>query len=113
MLTVIFDIASILFAIIGFIFAFKLWSSLGRHGITWWLLAAMIWAIILRLMSIGLDIGLKWNWLNYARQSAFPLYLFLTLGFWGLFNQVKNKLEGNGHKTSGFIGFCKRIFRVE
>ena len=112
MLTTILDIISIAFAILGFIFVFKLWAKLGKHGVTWWLLAAMIWAIVLRLMSIGLDAGLKWHLLNYARQSAFPLYIFLAIGFYGLYEQVSDKLEGNGHE-SRFIRACKKVLHIK
>jgi hypothetical protein len=112
MLTVILDIVSILFAALGFVSVLKLWSKLGKHGVTWWLLAAMIWAIFLRFMSIGLDLGLKWSWLNYARQSAFPLYIFLAVGFYGLYEQVSDKLEGNGHE-SRLLRTCKRILHIK
>ena len=91
------DIICIGLALLGFYFAYRLWSLLGRHGVTLWLMSAMVWAIFLRFISIFKDFNLTWTWLNYIRQLAFPLYLFLTIGFAGLFIQVKNKMEGNGH----------------
>ena len=100
------DILSIILAIIGCYFAYQLWNLLGRHGITLWLMAAMIWAILLRMISIFKDFNLTWTWLNYSRQFAFPLYLFLAIGMAELFAQVKGKMEGNGHGS-----WLKKLFR--
>lgn len=86
------DIISVLLTFAGFFFAYKLWAILGKHGVTVWLLCAMVWAIFLRMISIFHDIGLTWVWLNYSRQLAFPLYLFLLIGLYGLFSQVRRSI---------------------
>ena len=96
-LTFILDIICIGLASVGLLFAYRLWSSLGKHGITGWLMLAMVYSVFLRIVSIFKDFNLNWTWLNYSRQIAFPLYLFLTIGLIGLYSQVKNKLDGNGH----------------
>ena len=96
---VIFDVICIVFAVVGFYYAYKLWSALGKHGITIWLMCAMIWSIFLRVINLLKDFNVNWSWFSYKSQLATPLYLFLTIGLCGLYYQVTNKLEGNGHKN--------------
>ena len=96
-LTFALDIVCIGLAIVGFYFSYRLWSSLGRHGITGWLMLAMTYSVFLRFVSIFKDFNLNWKWLDYSRTIALPLYLFLAIGLCGLYSQVRNKLTGNGH----------------
>lgn len=84
----------ILFIIMASLFyAFKLWVLLGRHGLVTWLVLAMVYAIPLRSLSLCADIGMSGALFNYTRILALPLYIFLLLGFWGLFQQVDRKLK--------------------
>jgi hypothetical protein len=92
------DTTALILSGLGAYFAYRLWASLGKYGITLWLLLAMVYSSLIRVTFIFKDCGYHWDWLNYSRQYSFPLYVFLTIGLGGLFYQVKNKLEGNGHK---------------
>jgi|GEM_PF-1359942 hypothetical protein len=104
-----FDILSTIFAVITLFFAYRLWAMLGRHGIAIWLILALAWAIFLRVTNIALDVNCEWTWLKNSGHYTLPLYIFLAIGVWGLYRQVKDKLtikeveDSNKEKWSWFL----------
>jgi hypothetical protein len=70
-----------------------LWCMLGKRGLVTWLVYAMGYAILLRLLSVLSDAGYSWGIVSYTRVLALPMYLFLLLGLWGMYQQVASKLK--------------------
>jgi hypothetical protein len=86
------DVASMIAALIALYFAFMLWTMMGRHGITVWLMLALLYALFLRITNISTDFSFNWYWMENSMHFTFPVYLFLALGIWGLYRQVKDRL---------------------
>jgi hypothetical protein len=84
---------------------------LGRHGLTSWLTLAMVYAIFLRIVSLLSDCGEDWGFISYTRVLAFPMYIFLLLGLWGLLKQVSDKLKEMESKPKGFSAWLAKLFR--
>jgi hypothetical protein len=91
------DILILIVCIVALYVAFRLWSLLGRKGITSWFMLAMIYAILLRTLSLLTDCGVTTGILTATKVLAFPMYVLLALGLWCLYRQVDEKLSGNGH----------------
>lgn len=109
-LIILIDCLILLTCIAAAYFSYRLWLMLGRHGITSWLTLAMVNAIFLRIVSLLSDCGEDWGFISYTRVLAFPMYLFLLLGLWGLLKQVSDKLKEMEPKPKGLSAWLARIF---
>ena len=96
-LAIVLDILILVTCAIGLYVAYRLWSLLGKQGITSWFMLAFVYAFLLRMASLFSDMGLLG--MNTPRYLAFPMYVLFVLGLWGLHWQVRVKLVGNGEHT--------------
>lgn len=104
-LFVVSDIVILAICIIGFYIAFRLWSLLGKQGITSWFMLAFLYAIVLRSLSLCVDLKLMPGLFELTKALALPLYLLLVLGLWGLHWQVRVKLLGQENKFHKIINW--------
>jgi hypothetical protein len=96
--SVIISICVLIACALGFIVSFRLWSLLGKSGITSWFMLAFTYAIGLRTLSLLGDLGYGGGMMDYTRPLSFPMYVMFVLGVAGLLRQVRKAMR-TGHIT--------------